>query len=625
MRLLHAASKTRARFDDANLVSHAGLVPAVRLLRNVELDELVTKHVRLADAVGANAGAKVSSLVAGMVAGADTIDGMDLLRHGALPDTFGGVRAPSTLGSFLRGFNFGNVRQLEAVHRRTLVSLAEQTPLLPGADTLAFVDIDSVQRPVYGGNKQGAGFGHTKVASKSVLVRGLNVLLATVSTPQAAPVVAAARRRGGTANSGRGGARLVTEAINTAREARATGMIVVRADSAYYSGVFIAACRRQGVRFSVTVRMNPSIARAIDTIGEDDWVSIKYPNAIYDEDTGQWISDAQIARVRYTAFAAKRQHRTQGWLMVRRVKALNPKATAQGQGELFTAYRYHAVFTDSPFELVQAEAQHRGHAVIEQLNADLIDGPLAHLPSGDFQANAAWLQLAITAHAVTRALGALASTRHAVARGATIRRELIQIAAQPARTGRDQITWHLPRDWPWQDAWLGAFTATHHPPPTPRRLAKPPRPPPGPTGNQHTWIRRMPGRRISHALNRKSPTKDQLISGNDHSNLDGGFRLRRATQPWPVRSRYIPGHAGCRCPQSPGQGAGRQSVCLAVFGECVQEGVGGGVVGLSRLAEDTGGRGEQYERRQVQVAGQLVQMPGRVHFRSQDSIHSIIV
>jgi hypothetical protein len=462
MRLLHAAGRTRARFDDANLVSHGGLVPAVRLLQNVELDELVTKHVRLADAVGANAGAKVSSLVAGMVAGADTIDGMDLLRHGGLPEVFGGVRAPSTLGSFLRGFNFGNVRQLEAVHRRTLVALAEQTPLLPGADTLAFVDIDSVQRPVYGGDKQGAGFGHTKIASKSVLVRGLNVLLATVSTPAAAPVVAAARLRGGAANSGRGGARLVAEAINTARDMGAIGMIVVRADSAYYSGGFIAACRRQGARFSVTVRNNRDIARAIDSIPEQDWVSIKYPNAIYDEQTGQWISDAQIARVRYTAFAAKRRHRTQGWLLVRRVTALNPKATKQGQGELFCAYRYHAVFTDSPFELVQAEAQHRGHAVIEQVNADLIDGPLAHLPSGDFAANAAWLQLAVTAHAVTRALGALASTRHAVARGATIRRELIQVAARPARTGRDQILWHLPRDWPWQDAWLGAFTATHH-------------------------------------------------------------------------------------------------------------------------------------------------------------------
>jgi Transposase DDE domain group 1 len=123
------------------------------------------------------------------------------------------------------------------------------------------------------------------------------------------------------------------------------------------------------------------------------------------------------------------------------------------------------VFTDSPFQLVQAESQHRGHAVIEQVFADLIDGPLAHLPSAQFTANAAWLQLAVTAHALTRALGTLASTRHAVARGATIRTDLIHIAARPARSGRDQITWHLPDAWPWQAAWLGAFTATHRPPP----------------------------------------------------------------------------------------------------------------------------------------------------------------
>lgn len=383
MRLLHAAGKTRARFDDANLVSHAGLVPAVRLLANIELDELVSKHVRLADAMGANAGAKVSSLVAGMIAGADTIDGMDLLRHGALPQTFGGVRAPATLGSFLRGFDFGNVAQLGCGASSGAGGAGRTDPVAAGCAGVGVCGYRLGAAPSLRGQETGCGVrphqGRVEVGAGAGA--GLNVLLATVSTPAAAPVVAAARLRGGTVNSARGAARLVTEAINTARQMGATGLIVVRADSAYYSGGFIIACRRQGAHFSVTVRMNPSIARAIDSIAEDAWVSIKYPNAIYDEQTGQWISDAQIARVRYTAFAGKRRHRTQGWLIVRRVKALNPKAS-QGQEELFAAYRYHAVFTDSPFELVQAEAQHRGHAVIEQLNADLIDGALAHLPSG---------------------------------------------------------------------------------------------------------------------------------------------------------------------------------------------------------------------------------------------------
>lgn len=465
MRLLHTAARTHASFDDPNLVSHAGLVSAVRLAENVGLEELVAEHVHLAAKVGANPDLKIGSLVAGMVAGADSIDGMDLLRHGAVPATFGGIRAPSTLGSFIRAFDHGNVRQLAAVHRRMLARLAAQAPLLPGADTLAFVDVDSVQRRVYGATKQGAAFGHAKIASKSLLVRGLNALAATASTPLAAPVVTAARLRGGNAGSARGAANLVAEAIGTAREAGATGTIVVRADSAYYAGAFVAACRRHGAHFSVTVRMDPKIRRTITTIDDDAWTAIKYPNAIYHEATGQWISDAEIAEVPYTAFASSRAHRTHGRLIVRRVKRLNPKAAAQGQGELFATYRYHVVFTDSPFPLLQAESDHRGHAIVEQVFADLIDGPFAHLPSSQFNANAAWLQLAVTAHALTRALGTLASPRHAVARGATIRTELIQVAGRPARNGRDHITWHLPEAWAWQAAWLGAFEATHRPPP----------------------------------------------------------------------------------------------------------------------------------------------------------------
>ena len=436
MRLLHTAATTHARFDDPNLVSHAGLIPAVRLAQNIGLEDLAGQHVRVAAKVGANPGLKIGSLVAGMVAGADTIDGMDLLRHGAFPATIGGIRAPSTLGSFLRAFDHGNVRQLAAVHRRVLVELAARTPMLPGADTVVFIDVDSVQRRVYGGTKQGAAFGHAKIASKSLLVRGLNVLAATVSTPLAAPVVAAARLRGGNAGSARGAATLVVEAITTARQAGATGLIVVRADSAYYSGAFVAACRRTGARFSVTVRMDPKVRRAIGSIPDQAWTAIKYPNAIYDEKSGEWISDAEIAKVPYTAFASKRAHRTDGELIVRRVRRLNPNSTPQGQGELFATYRYHAVFTDSPFTLVQAESDHRGHAVVEQVFADLIDGPWAHLPSAAFNANAAWVQLAVTAHALTRALGVLASTRHALARGATIRAELVRSPpAPPAADG----------------------------------------------------------------------------------------------------------------------------------------------------------------------------------------------
>lgn len=463
MRLLHAKSRTSAAFDDPNLVSAAGLVPAVRLAEDCGLSELVGQRVKLAARVGVNAAMKITCLVFGMLAGADSIEDMGLVRHGALPRTFGGLRAPSTLGSFLRGFGHGNVAQLAAVHRALLARLAIRAGLLPDADQLAFVDIDSVQRPVFGPAKQGAAFGHAKIANRSLLVRGLNALVATVSTPAGAPLVCAARLRGGNAASARGAASLIVEAIRTARAAGASGLLIVRADSAYYSAAFVAACRRAGTRFSVTARMDTAIRAAIATIAEDAWTPIKYPNAIFDEDSGQWISDAEIAEVRYTAFRSKRKaEQIEARLIVRRVRRLGQRPA--GQGELFATWRYHAVFTDSPMVLVQAEAQHRGHAVIEQTFADLIDGPLAHLPSGVFHANAAWLVLACITQNLTRALGTLAGGFHALARGATIRAQLINVAARPARRGRDEITWHLPRDWPWADAWLAAFDATHRPP-----------------------------------------------------------------------------------------------------------------------------------------------------------------
>ncbi|MEX5638081.1 IS1380 family transposase, partial [Parafrankia sp. FMc2] len=393
MRLLHAASRTHARFDDPDLVGCAGLVPVVRLAEQAGLSELVEEYLRPAAPTGANAPVKVGCLVAGMVAGADSIEDMELLRDGAVGELFAGVRAPSTLGSFLRGLDWGNVRQLDKVNRLFLTALTERTPLLPGAATVAFLDVDSCQRRVFGPAKQGAAFGHTKIAGKSLLVRGLNALVATLSTPHCAPVIAGTRLRGGNAGSARGAASFVAEAITTARHAGATGTLIVRADSAYYSGTFVAACRRADVRFSVTTPVDTKIHRAVTGIPEDAWTPIRYPRAVWDETNNAWISDAEIAEVDYTAFASGR-HTTHGRLIVRRVRDQN----TSGQKELFPTWRYHTVFTDSPFLLAQAEAQHRDHAQIEQVLADLAAGPLAHLPSGVFTANAAWLTLAATAH-----------------------------------------------------------------------------------------------------------------------------------------------------------------------------------------------------------------------------------
>src|SRR5579859_4417522 len=235
VRLLHELARIHASFDDPNLVSRAGLVPVMALAQRAGLADLAGEHVRVAGACGVNAPVKVACVVAGMVAGADSIDDLDVLRHGAMTAVFDGVRAPSTLGSFLRSFTWGNALQLGKVSRLLLAELAGRAGLLPGAGTLAFIDVDSTQRRVYGHAKQGAAFGHTKIQGKTVLVRGLNALAATICTPRSAPVIAATRLRGGNASSARGAASLICEAVNTARDAGCTGTVIVRMDSAYYS------------------------------------------------------------------------------------------------------------------------------------------------------------------------------------------------------------------------------------------------------------------------------------------------------------------------------------------------------------------------------------------------------
>jgi hypothetical protein len=451
MRSSHAVTAVSASLSDRNLIAHAGLAPVLRLAERCGLGELAGAHLTVASP---NAAVKLTSIVGGMVAGADSIDDLDVLRHGGMDILFGGVRAPSTLGTFLRGFTHGHVRQLHAVARRFTTALAHAAPLLPGAGTLAFIDVDSKVKQVHGYAKQGASFGYTKV-------RGLHFQTATVSTPLAAPIITATRLRKGSAGSGKGAASLFTEAIGAARDAGATGMILARADSAFFSVKTIAAIARAGAHFSITVPGSKTVRAAIAAIGEAVWQTIKYPNAIFDAASGQWVSDAEIAEIPFTAFTSKgRKWQVNARLIVRRVRRLpNP---GDGQGELFPIWRYHAVFTDSPFTLVQAEAQHRGHAIIEQVFADLNDSALAHLPSGKFQANAAWLALAAIAHNLTRAAGTLASAFHARARTGTIRRTLITVPARIATSAR-RLHLHLPACWPWATAWENLWTATGHP------------------------------------------------------------------------------------------------------------------------------------------------------------------
>ena len=276
-------------------------------------------------------------------------------------------------------------------------------------------------------------------------------------------MAAATRLRGGNAPSARGAGSLAAQAVRTARDCGCTGTIVVRMDSAYYSASVVAAVRRNGARFSVTAPVNAAIRAAIAGIPGESWTPVRYPQAVGDDQLGCWASDAEVAETSYTAFTSKKKAlQVTARLIVRRVR--DKGKAAPGQGELFPAWRYHAVFTDSPYELVQAEEQHRGHAVIEQLLADLNDGPLAHLPSGKFTANAAWLAIAAIARNLLRAAGTLAGRRHAGARAATIRRDLIAVAARTARRGRGRVTLHLPEGWHREQEWLNLFEAACGPP-----------------------------------------------------------------------------------------------------------------------------------------------------------------
>ncbi|MGI5142106.1 IS1380 family transposase [Streptomyces sp. CA-106110] len=467
MQSSHATSAVSAAFDEANLVAYAGLVPVMRLAERCGLARLTADKVKLRGAkngAGAAADAKVGSIVAGMAAGADSIDDLDVLRHGAMPLLFAGIRAPSTLGTFLRSFTHGHALQLHAVHRQFLAALAANTPLLPGAGEKAFIDVDSTHKRVYGRTKQGGEYGRFKG------IRTLHPLLATICTPTSRPVIATVRMRRGKAADSRGAPKLVSEALATAREAGCTGLRILRADSQFYNAGVIAACRRAGARFSLTTGMNPSIKRAIAAIDDTAWQQITYPTAVPDPESGELISDAEVAEIpAYTAFAGrKKADRVTARLIVRRVRDLAKPNTIGEQGELFPAWRYHPFFTDNPAPTLQAEREHRHHAVVEQVIADSKNSALAHLPSGHFHANAAWLTLWAMAYNLLRATGALTSAFHAKATTATLRAHLVHVPARIARSAR-RLTLHLPQRWPWQHAWTRLFDTVHPPPEAARR------------------------------------------------------------------------------------------------------------------------------------------------------------
>src|SRR6476659_7473889 len=431
----HRFIASSAVFDDDHLVSCAGLVPVMSLAAQTGLSRLLDESVHIADprirSGAANPAPKLATLVAGMCAGADSIDDIDVVRSGGMKALFDGVYAPSTVGTLLREFTFGHARQLESVLREHLVGLCQRVDLLPGADQWVFVDVDSLLRPVYGHAKQGASYGHTKFGGKQILRKGLSPLATTISTPGAAPVIAGMRLRAGKTGSGKGAGRMVAQAIGTARAAGAHGQILVRGDSAYGNRAVVRSCVRAGAQFSLVLTRNAAVERAIAAIDEQAWTPVRYPGAVLDPDSGEWISDAEVAEIGYTAFASTKDRIT-ARLVVRRV------TDARYGDALFPVWRYHPFFTNTVLPVAEADLIHRQHAIIETVFADLIDGPLAHMPSGRFGANSAWVLCAAIAHNLLRAAGVLTGDHHSRARGSTLRRRLVNIPARLAHTQRDR-------------------------------------------------------------------------------------------------------------------------------------------------------------------------------------------
>lgn len=354
----------------------------------------------------------------------------------------------------------GHVQQLDAVGGDLLAGLTARIPgVLAGTNTaegITFIDLDDTIREVHGYAKQAAAYGYTGV-------RGLNIQLATISTPLAAPVIARARLRKGSTASAKGAGRLLAQAISTARAAGVKGQILCRADSAYYGWALVGAAIRKKAWFSVTARMTKTVTAAIASIDEDAWVAIKYPHAIWEEAEQRWVSDAEVAEVPFVAFTGRRkaEHVTCR-LIVRRVKRLQRLASdGTEQGELFATYRHHGFITNSGFAMVEADQRHRDHAIVEQVIAELKDNALAHLPSGSYAANAAWVSLAVLAFNIARAAAVAADL--AKARWATLRSKIIRVAGRIASTSR-RLDLHLPVGWPWAENWESLHAAATGPP-----------------------------------------------------------------------------------------------------------------------------------------------------------------
>ncbi len=428
---LESPHRIRVAFDDHRLVANAGLLLPATLALRLGLGELVDSHVDLGCAPGrANTGDKLMTLVASALAGGDCIDDADALRSGGTARVLGCVvKAPSTLGTFLRSFRWGHVRQLDRVSRE-LLARAWAAGAGTGDGPLT-IDLDSTICETYGLAKEGARrHGYTGQ-------RGYHPLLAVAA---GTGEVLMARLREGRANTARGAAHFLRETLGRVRYGGAKGQLTVRADSGFYTHSIVAVCRKMRVRFYITVRQHQSLRSLIEAIPEGDWTPIPY-----------WMEGAaDVAETSYTPFKSE-PDAAPVRLIVRRVKP-----TPGSQLALFANYSYHACITNREGDTLELEADHRRHAEIENAIRDLKYGVgLNHLPSGRFAANAAWLAVQVIAHNLGRWTARIALAEP-VATTKTLRRRFFSLAGRLAHSAR-RLTLHLPGRWPWETQFTGAL------------------------------------------------------------------------------------------------------------------------------------------------------------------------
>jgi hypothetical protein len=414
--LSHTLDRVEVTFDDDHAVAEAGLILPATLTGNLDIEQAADELI----GVGYRPGRKVTTLVHAVLAGAECIDDVDILRSGATERIVGHkVMSPSTLGTWLRSFTFGHVRQLDKL-AQTIMSRAWAAGAGP-ADEPMTIDLDSTICEVHGRDKQGAAYGYTRVL-------GYHPILATRADTGE---VLHTRMRKGSANTMRGAAWFVRETVARVRQAGATGALTLRADSGFYSANVITACTDHDVRYSITTRNTRPVVAAIESIDEAAWADIDY-------------TEGGAAQVAEGTLEGRR-------LIVRRTRLLGKQA------QLWPHWRHHAFVTNRPGDAVSLDADHRHHATQELAIRDLKYGAgLAHCPSGNFQANAAWLVLVTLAHNLLRWAAHLGAITDGPIVAKTIRRRFLSVPARLTRSARVH-TLHLPTRWPWAEAFLTAL------------------------------------------------------------------------------------------------------------------------------------------------------------------------